>query len=1335
MMNKKCQILFLLLLLGQVSLAQEKIKFVNLNTSDGLSHHKVGHIIEDYLGDIWMATSDGLNRFDGTTFKVYRSEINAQADFYQINDVIEATDSTLWVGASRGGLSKFNRQEDAFEQYTDRDAYSLKGKNVTGITDDGHGNLIVLYEENNIALLDREKHVFFWEFMKEIATREKIKVVQSNQRGKVWLGTEEGNVYQLSYNGGKDYYSIAKKYAVGQGIKKIHLHKDTLWLVTEQGIYCLKPNESSFHYQTELMASLETNSIDDLLFDQDGYLWIGTDIIGLYRYNLANGELIDFKERGKNQTILGNGIKALLCDSKNNIWVGTFASGANVFKRDRHKFKEYMLIDGNTNPYKGTNVPYFSGSRDGKIWIANGGELSLFDHGKIQHYSDTQLDSLGILNKKVAIFYEDKAGNFWIGTRRNGISYIAKEKQQLTAKPKIKTTIIDIFETDDHQFYLGHGLGVIYLDQDLNMKELADQFPELKVQVAAFMQDVNGDMLFGAENGVYRYNAIRQSLTRFEVDNKEHHVSVRDILVDSKETIWVATFGSGLMFFDRASKKLKPIETDIPLASSFVKAIQEDNYGRIWFSSNKGISMYDPTSQNLFNYTTDDGLQGDSFIKGASYKDEEGIIYFGGFDGFNSLDPSTFDLEEDIQRVRVSNIHLLEDDQSVLQVAKDRHGVIHEVTLPRALSDFTVSLASAAFNYKKQPTFWYKLSGYNQDWIKMEGSKSVTFTNLDPGSYQLLVSPSRIPTESNISEVLKVEITPSWWQTIWAYMFYTLVVGLLIYLFREKSLANERLRSNLRIKEIESNKIKELNELKSSFFTNVSHEFRTPITLLLGPLESLMQDPKNPEKLQYKYNLMHKNAKVLLRLINQLLDTAKIEFGYMQLQITKGNIIEHIRDIYSSFEFMSESHRIEYTFECNFHNLRGYFDKDKVEKIAYNLLSNAFKFTKDGGEINVVLNLIPMKEKKGYANKLLFSVRDSGSGIAKKDLELIFSSFYQGDQLPERKDFGSGIGLSLTKQLVNLHKGKISVESTLGKGSLFSVEIPLDQDSFEEIIEESYTESPDRELNLEFVDTNSSDTDGLLNYENYDQVLIIDDNTDILDYLYIELGNKYKIYRAENGEEGYEKAVRNIPDLIISDIMMPETDGHALCKKLKSDPRTNHIPIIFITALTETKHKLKGLEIGADDYITKPFNIALLKQRVENIISSRSKLKKAYGGKKDLKEKPIYDDAFLQEVSDTIYEHIGDAQLSVEYLADAFNMTSTQLYRKIRGALNISPNEFIKFTRLNKAASILREGNDKNIAEVAFEVGFRDPSYFSRCFKKQFNRSPKDFANDVVKKH
>ena len=1323
------------MLLGQALLAQEKIKFVNLNTSDGLSHHKVGHIIEDYLGDIWMATGDGLNRFDGTTFKVYRSEINAQADFYQINDVIEASDSTLWVGASRGGLSKFNRKNDVFEQYIDRDAYSLKGKNVASIIDDGLGNLIILYEENNIALLDRDKNIFFWGFMKEIAAQEKIRVLQSDKLGKVWLGTDEGNVYQLTRNGGKDYYEISKKYAVNEGIKKIYLHKDTLWLVTEQGIHCLNPNENTFHYQAKLMASLETNSIDDLLLDQDGYLWIGTEIIGLYRYHLTTGELIDFKERGKNQIILGNGIKALLCDSKNNIWVGTYASGVNVFKRDRHRFKEYMLIDGNTNSYKGTNVPYFSGTKDGKIWVTNGGELSLLDKNKIYHYSETLLDSLGILNKKVSLFYEDKLGNYWIATRRNGFSYFVNGKQKLADNPLRKTYVSDIFETDDHQFYLGHGIGVIHVTQDLNIKELAERFPELKVQVAAFMQDVNGDMLFGTENGVYRYNAIRQSLIKLEVDNKEHQVSVKDILVDSKETIWIATFGSGLMYFDRLSKKLKPIETDIPLASNFVKAIQEDDFGRVWFSTNKGVSMYDPTTKNLFNYTTDDGLQGDSFIKGASYKDKEGKIYFGGFDGFNSFDPATFDLEEDTQRVRISNIHLLEDDQSVLQVAKDEHGIIRKITLPRALSDFTVSLASAAFNYKKQPTFWYKLSGYNQDWIKMEGSKSVTFTNLDPGSYQLLVSPSRIPKESNISEVLDVEITPSWWQTIWAYMFYTLVVGILIYVFREKSLANERLRSNLRIKEIESNKIKELNELKSSFFTNVSHEFRTPITLLLGPLESLMQDPKNPEKLQYKYNLMHKNAKVLLRLINQLLDTAKIEFGYMQLQIRKGNIIEHIRDIYSSFEYMAESHHIKYTFECNFHNLRGYFDKDKVEKITYNLLSNAFKYTKDSGEINVVLNLIPMKEKIGYANKLLLSVRDSGAGIAKKDLELIFSSFYQGDQLPERKDFGSGIGLSLTKQLVNLHKGKISVESTLGKGSLFSVEIPLDKDSFEEIIEESYTESPDRELNLEFVDTNSSDTDGLLNYENYDQILIIDDNTDILDYLYIELGNKYKIYRAENGEEGYEKAVRNIPDLIISDIMMPETDGHALCKKLKNDPRTNHIPIIFITALSETKDKLKGLEMGADDYITKPFNIALLKQRVENIISSRSKLKKAYGGKKDLKEKPIYDDAFLQEVSDTIYEHIGDAQLSVEYLAEAFNMTSTQLYRKIRGALNISPNEFIRFTRLNKAASILREANDKNMAEIAYEVGFRDPSYFSRCFKKQFNISPKDFANDVVKKH
>ena len=359
----------------------------------------------------------------------------------------------------------------------------------------------------------------------------------------------------------------------------------------------------------------------------------------------------------------------------------------------------------------------------------------------------------------------------------------------------------------------------------------------------------------------------------------------------------------------------------------------------------------------------------------------------------------------------------------------------------------------------------------------------------------------------------------------------------------------------------------------------------------------------------------------------------------------------------------------------------------------------------------------------------------NGIGISKENLELIFSSFYQGEQLPRREHIGSGIGLSLTKQLVSLHQGKISVESEYGKGSLFSVELPLNKESYPDFIDDNYKESPDRQLNLEFEDEleavslTSNPTNQT--YENYDQVLIIDDNSDILDYLNIELGNKYRIYQATDGKSGLDMAIRNIPDLIITDVMMPGLNGYELCEKLKNDPRTNHIPVIIITALSESKDKIKGLEIGADDYITKPFNMAILQQRVENILTNRSKLKKHYDVKETIPNKIHFEDAFIQQVADKILAHIQEESLTVESLASMFNISSMQLYRKIRGALNMSPNEFIRFIRLNCAANILRNHKEKNIAEVAYEVGFKDPSYFSRCFKKQFELSPKDFVNEL----
>ena len=1335
--------LFILLLIityqvccSQILLAQEKIKFLNLNTSDGLSQNNVEDIQEDYVGYIWLATGDGLNRYDGTSFKVYKKELNIGVDYFQVNEVMESADSIIWVGAKNGGLSKYDRKTDTFNQYVDRDSYSLTRKSVLRIVDDGKGNLIIIYENGKLVLLDKQKDIFYWDFLNSVNDHYRIEEITTDHNGNIWLGTDDGKIIHASYDGSGQYYQFKKEYFTYSGIENLQFDDSVVWIASDRGILQLNIDNEGVIEESFLNKRLETSSISNILADQQGYYWIGTSILGLYRYNPKTSELLDFKERGKNQRIVGNGITAIYCDKNNNIWIGTYASGVNLFSRERHRFKEFMLIDGTTNPFKGSNVPCFSLSADSSIWIANGGDLSKFKNGIVHHYIETRKDTLGILDKKVTHFYEDFTGNYWIGTRKHGLKYYRKGRGLVSINGFENIFVNDILETTNQSFYVAHNKGLKIVNENLEIKELSDKYPELRTYNIGIEKDLNGDIIIGTNNkGLFRYNDNQKKLERVGVRGVNEPLSVCDILIDSKDNIWVGSYGSGLLLYNRDEHLLEPVIFDIDLPSNIIKAIEEDEAGRIWFSTSMGISMYEPARQKLFNYSTDDGLQGDEFIINASLKDFDGDLFFGGFDGFNYFDPIQFKEEKVQNDVLVSDISFLHDNNNKAQISNDENGTIHSIILPHYLNDFTISLASRYFSYKEKPSFWYKLSGYKEDWIHVKGRNTITFTNLDPGNYQLVIDPSKTPQEDTQFKILQISIKPPIWKTPFAYMSYAAIVFLLFIVFRKKTLANERLKADLKLKELEAKKIRELNKLKSSFFTNVSHEFRTPITLLLGPLESLMKSTNNNERLFQKYKLMYKNAKVLLRLINQILDTSKIEFGFMSLHITRGNIIEHIRDIYSSFEFLADTHQIKYTFECNFHNLKAFFDKDKVEKITYNLLSNAFKFTKDGGEINIILNLIPSKIEKGYADRLIMTVGDNGIGISKENLELIFSSFYQGEQLPQRGHIGSGIGLSLTKQLVSLHKGKISVESQYGKGSLFSVEIPLNKDSYPDYIDENYIESPDRNLNLEFEDEFDENEVNLKNnassYENYDQILIIDDNSDILDYLHIELGNKYKIYQATDGKSGFDMAIRNIPDLIITDVMMPGMDGYELCSKLKSDPRTNHIPVIIITALSESKDKIKGLEIGADDYITKPFNMAILQQRVENIITNRSKLKKHYDIEESFSENVRYEDDFIQKVADAITENVMKDNLSVETLAGMFNITSIQLYRKIRGALNQSPNEFIRFTRLNIAANILRNNKEKNIAEVAFEVGFKDPSYFSRCFKKQFDISPKDFVNEI----
>ena len=1321
--------IFLLVTLGHgfatESYAQIQFNFRHLGTSDGLSQTGVIDIIEDYQGFFWFATHDGLNRYDGSDFSIYREALDVDINFYHILSLAEDKDSTLWVGTRFGGLSCYDRVADRFYQYVDKHGHSLRRKSVHQILDMGQHQLLIVYGDGKLVLLDKLKQEFDWFVLDQHPKLKEITTIALHQ-DQLWIGTAQGQLWQMQHHEREGFMLIDKLDAKSH-INDLCSHQDQLWVSTNDGLLNLEAQAKQLNLLPELNQKLNTRMIKDVAVVDKNNVWIGTSIHGAFRYNPSTRELTAFKENNIHQQISDDGILKIYCDDQSNVWVGTFAGGVNLFAKKNYRFNHYILVDAALQSHKGNNVSDFALSRQGGIWIVNGGELSFLHNGTISDY-DHSTDSLGITNKRIQKIFEDSQERLWILPRNEGtlLYQPGAGKGSIHKFPDIKAQYFH--ESKDGEVLIAHDEGLILISKELQMLELADRNPVLRTKINVVINDVNGDILVGTgTEGVFRYDKNQDLLYPVSVNNTDQTINTQDLLLDSQGRLWLAALGSGLFLYDRKLDSFQPVVTEELLPSKMIKSIEEDELGRIWFGSNKGLSCYDPTNNQLLSYSTDEGLQGDEFIARSSIQAPDGQLYFGGYNGFNSFDPDEFGQDEASHHAKVSAISFISPDTQDVEYVRDRHGIIQHMEVPYYLNHFTVSLTESSFYLKEKPSFWYQLKGYRNDWIKVNDDNKVTLFNLAPGDYELFVDTDEITGQRSPTKVLAFTVHAPFWRTIWAYLCYAAILIALVWLFRKKTLANERLRADLQIKEIEARKIKELNALKSTFFTNVSHEFRTPITLLMGPLENLIEAEKSNSQLVQRYRLMYKNAKVLLRLINQILDLSKIEFGHMPLQVSRGNIVEHIREVFTSFEYLSDTHTIHYAFEANYQNMTAYFDADKIEKICYNLLYNAFKFTPDEGEIHLLINLVPDQHQPGHAHRMVMTIRDNGIGIRKEDIDLIFSSFYQGNSFSKREQLGTGLGLSLTKQLVELHKGSIKVESQEGEGSIFTVSLPLSREVYpDELILES-RKNVDRYLSRGYEETTIMPTEANTYFESYEQILVIDDNQDILDYLSVELGNHYRIEQATDGETGFQLAIQKIPDLIIADVMMPGIDGFTLCKNLKSDPRTSHIPVIIISALVDPDSKIEGLRLGVDDYITKPFNMAILKQRIENIISNRAQYRDMLNKDAQALKKLKYKDAFIQQVSEIIEKNSGNTNLTVEMLADILKISTVQLYRKTKGAIHKSPNEFIRFIRLNMAAQKLILEHDKTIAEVAFEVGFNDPAYFSRCFKKQFDISPSSF--------
>jgi signal transduction histidine kinase/DNA-binding NarL/FixJ family response regulator len=829
-------------------------------------------------------------------------------------------------------------------------------------------------------------------------------------------------------------------------------------------------------------------------------------------------------------------------------------------------------------------------------------------------------------------------------------------------------------------------------------------------------------------------------------------------------TLWAGT-NNGLNRFDPETGTFEYFNIKNGFNAYFVFCVRTDGSGNVWASTEKGLTRFNPDAEEgkrFKLFSTSDGLPFDKIYPYHFDKGKDGRFYMGGERGFGlgyfSFHPDSIKDNTLIPPVVITGFKVKNNDiplDTAISYKKQLH-------LQYDQNFIAFEFASLDYNDPGKNEYYYKLEGMDDDWIYSGNRRFANYTGLSPGSYVFRVKGSNNDgywNEAGASLAITIAAPP--WKTWWAYLLYGLFIFTVLYLIFRYYLKRQQLLHKLALEHVQTEKLEELDRMKSRFFANISHEFRTPLTLILGPIEKLKSYIKDKEPKE-DLNMMHRNARRLQNLINQLLSLSKLESGKMKLQSQEVNIISLVNRYVQSFESLAKQKKIEFKFNSSETKIPLFVDKDKIEKILYNLLSNAFKFTEEGGRIEVSVTPINPPSRGDKAESKIspleggrgvnITISDTGRGIPQEKLPHVFDRFYQVDDNYTKDQEGSGIGLALTKELVEIHHGIITVESQLEKGTTFTVLLPLGKEHLktEEIVvhkdsfgepasaEASADKSVDREDPPEQIAELQAHETPIDDYAEKEDtkplLLIIEDNDDLRSYIRSYLTDDYQISEAIDGEMGLQKAIEKIPNLVISDVMMPKMDGMELCRRLKTDERTCHIPVILLTAKAAMEDKLEGLETGADDFLTKPFDPQELVIRIRNLIQQRRKLQKIFArnissiGQLTDSSISSMDKKFMKKSVEVVEENLLDADFNVEQLGQEMNMSRMQLHRKLRALVDQSAGEFIRTIRLNRAAILLKE-KTANIAEIAYDVGFNNPSYFSECFRKQFGKLPSEYSD------
>jgi len=1299
---------------------------------DGLSTEYVFCVFQDSQGFLWMGTQGGLNKFDGYQFTTYRenaSDPNSLSNNY-IHSLWEDKQQRLWIGTITG-LDIFDLKTEKFHHFLPDSLASSEesGINVYNIKERKDGKVWVCTNQG-VYLVDPRtlstKRTIYSPFeeggnaFRDIAEARDGSLWAASERGLVHIDTSTGETTRYQYDP-DDSLSLANDL-----IWTVYVDRhDSVWAGTAAGLDLFNPENQSFtHFLPE---GLDKVQVHTFLEHPDGKFWTGLSS-GLYSFN---------PETGKFDLLVDKYSWSLLESRGGSRWLG---SGYGLFQilSESTKFNTYRQFGKTDNSL----VLSLAEDTDHKIWLSSGSaSLFKFDPSSrhfFQHLPDPA-NPRSFSGNAIAAIVPGQEGGVWLVSPGN-LEKFNPQTQTFSsiALPIYPASKLPAMLQDSRgKIWIGEWGSIAVYDPQTKTYEQFPDFP--KVTVHSFLEDQNENIWIGTIKGLFRYSLKTNQLDTIKNDPTDpqslSNNRIYDLMMDKDGVIWIGTAG-GLNKIIPGTEQEDPkfihwqsTNSNLPLDD--VYCIIDGGDGTFWMGCGNRISHFFPRTGGFRNYDHHDGLHGQSIGNfGKGLRSHNGEIYFGTIDGLVSFHPDSLQDNPYIPPVVITgfSIHnqavpIQDNFDDTLSWKIPLACAIHytnEVELTYQQNDFSLEFAALNFVNPESNLYKYKLEPYETEWIETDAKNRIArYTNLSPGAYTFRVIGSNNDGVWNEEgKSLSIIIHPPWWQTWWAYALYGLLALTALLSIRHYEMKRLKLRQRAK-------HLAEVDTLKTRFFANISHEFRTPLTLILGPLKDMYEGKFTGDR-NAVFGVMIRNGQRLLNLINQLLDISKLEAGKMQLQATHIDMVMLLRHIASSYESIAIDKKIKYLFYPEMQELMLYADQEKVKKIVHNLLSNAFKFTPQGGEVIMYLK----EEKNEWA---LISVKDTGPGIPTEELDKVFDRFYQVDSSQTRTHEGSGLGMALAKELVEIHHGKFTVESKEGKGTTFTVWLPMGKahlrkeeirDIGEVVVGEKVVVDVPGEQKI------SEEATGIVN-ENTPLILVVDDNADMRQYINSSLGSQYQIREAENGKEGTMLAKELLPDLIISDVMMPQMDGYELCENIKTHESTSHIPVVLLTARADHKSKMTGLETGADDYLSKPFDAEELHLIIRNRIEERRIMREKFS--KDITLEPRHipvsslDEQFLQKVMRIIEVYMADENFTIEALSREAGYSHAQFYRKLKALTDQTPSQFLRKIRLKRAAELLQQKSD-SVSQIAYHVGFSSLPYFNKCFKDEFGMTPGQFV-------